>query len=415
MLNKKNKIYYPYLYGIYLSVNAIKNSFILVDSPFCSYDSADNLKKHDMFSDIIESRSSHRFRCSGLDPKAIAMEPEAQIENLIMEISKAKECQAIFFTSMPLSVVSGTQHDLIAKRVSKKIKKSLIYIPPKSFNSDYLKGFEDTLEAVTDNLNLKRGKNKKGKVAIVGYFYDRNEGDHSGNMRELNVILKKLSLELVSCWLSGSTFDELKKIEEAGVIISLPYARRAAKKIAGLTGAKLLELDIPFGLEGTRKFIIKIAEHYKMKNAAKKIIEEELSSIIPVLNRVVQNYFQGKKISIGADPYMCKAISTSLIELGAIIGHNIIFSGKKIKPPYPTKVVVGPTYDKIRNINFSDVDMIIGNSYMRYFAYKSKNYNNFIEFGYPSENYHCLTEEPYLLYKGFLKFINRIVNNVLKL
>ena len=71
------------------------------------------------------------------------------------------------------------------------------FLPDSSMRSDWLDGYDETLCALAGTLGPGKGKKVRGTVAVVGNMYDRNEGDHTGNMDELRRLTRALGLDLV--------------------------------------------------------------------------------------------------------------------------------------------------------------------------------------------------------------------------
>ena len=416
----QGKFNHTYLNGVYLAMNAIKDSYLLLDGPSCAYNKLHSIAKtHDLFSDLIRQNSTHRICCTRVRAnQSIVNDRSDEISRLLLRISKEKDCSAVFTCSMPMATITGIQYDLIVNETQNKTKIPLIEIPSKSLQGDWLDGYEETLISIARKINFKENLKKTNNVAIVGYMFDRNEGDHLGNLKELQRIISGLSLNLVSVWLNGGSFCELQNIEKAQTIISLPYGRRAAREIAKKTKSDLIELDLPFGIKNTKDWISAIAKKLNRAKEAKVLIEKEIQEIAPIVNLIAPDYFMGKTFSFYGDPYLTHAITNSLMELGGKIDHAIIFgtpNSNKNLTFYNTpsfQIFYEPIYGDAFNIDTSKTDLLIGNSYIFNLLQTKNNQKPYLELGYPSFYYHCLITSPFLGFKGYINFLNRIVNNL---
>ena len=60
------------------------------------------------------------------------------------------------------------------------------------------------------------------RVALLGYFFDRHEGDRTGDVAVLREMLGALGLKLEAPWLSGAGMAELSAAAGASVILACP-------------------------------------------------------------------------------------------------------------------------------------------------------------------------------------------------
>jgi nitrogenase molybdenum-iron protein alpha/beta subunit len=410
----QRRLNFTYLNGVYLGINALRDAYLLLDGPPCGYNKLYFIHKtHDLFSDLSRRDSNHRICCTEVRVDRLVHERDRLISQLLLRVSRRKDCGVVFVCSMPVATLTGVQYDLIINRASRKTKTPLIEIPSRSLQSDWLGGYEETLLAIAGNIPLKSRAARKGNVAIVGYLFDRNEGDHLGNLAELERIFKNLSLKLVSVWLSGCSFGELGSIEKAATIISLPYARSAARQIARRTGADLIELDLPLGIGNTADWINAIAARLKRKKEARLFIDKELQELIPIANLVVPGYLLGKKFMFFGDPYLAGAVTSALCESGGQTERAVIFGRKNSDDgtTAPFKRTWEPSYGEAFRLDTAGTDIFIGNAQIGSLLNLKNDQKPFIEFGYPSFNYHCLRMAPFLGFKGYINFLNRIVNS----
>ncbi|MFA5096466.1 MAG: nitrogenase component 1 [Candidatus Omnitrophota bacterium] len=409
---------HTYLDGIFLVVNAIPDAYLLLDAPQCGYDRACSLyATHDFFSDLIRNGSNHRICCTSVGGgQNIIRDRSDHIAHLLRKVGREKDCSAILLASIPMAFITGMQYDNIARKVQKYLKASLIETQAGSLRGDWLDGYDETLLAIAGKLDLRRDLKQRNNVAIAGYLFDRNEGDHTANIKELGRMLKGLSLNLVSVWLSGCLFSSLRDIEKAGTIISFPYGRRAAREISRRTGADLLELDLPFGLENTRRWINAVGAHCGRKRQAGVYLGDELRKVVPLSRLLVSKYFTGRRFAFSGDPYLASAFAGILAELGAQVDHAIIFASRKADRDLAPDACAGsntlyaPLFKEAYDLDTSRTDMFVGNSYIFNLLRSKDNRKPYVELGFPSFYYHCLTESPFLGARGYINFLNRLTN-----
>jgi nitrogenase molybdenum-cofactor synthesis protein NifE len=399
---------HSYLTGIFLAVNALKNSYMLVDAPNCCYQKIEYIdKNHDLFSELFFNYWGHpRIANTESTPLNIASDNTKKIENMLVNIGAYKGSEVVFLASMPLTSITGIQYDLIVRKAQKKCRTTIIELPAKNARYDWLTGYADVLIALAKKVKLKKGLRSKNKVAIIGYLFDRNEGDHLGNVQEMKKLLRSLSLQLVSTWLAGTAYNDLGKVQHAEFIISLPYGREAAEILAKRTGAKLIYTELPFGLNNTKKWIEKILKGTGCKKQ-KNNNEQEMLHLKEVIAGFKKKQKKSNKYSVIIDAGFSEVFLEGLSEIGCKVAAVIeIGDGAKNAGKNNIRVLKNPNYEIIESTRFQASDIGIGNSLGKPF-FEGKPY---IQFGFPTPGYHCFTMKPYLGYKGFINFINRLEN-----
>jgi len=418
---------FPFLHGVYLAVNAIPDAFLFMDSSDCSFFLAENIQgNHDWNSTLLDCMGFHRIVNTGTDIRNIAHDRTEDLNKILQKIESSGKANLILMTSMPLATVLAIQYDKIVRGFDPPPSTPIAEIQNKSLSEDWLQGYSDTLKAAAQALDLSGGEPSAANVAIVGYMMDRTEDDHLSNIHELKRILKDgLGLNLVSVWPDNSPVDRLSRIKEAGTIISFPYGRAAARIIARKTNAALIETEVPFGLEPTRKWIMQIAEVFGADARASEFIKGELRAVVPKFEWVLPHVFFGKRIVYCGDPHLIEGLGTLASDFGFAIAGCAAFAREaphkeycvrlkdfvpcvryEPKPPF----FVSDVFDASDN---EDIDLLIANNVA---AGMLKSHTDrrlpLMEFGYPSHNYHALFDSPFLGFRGAACFLNRMANTI---
>jgi nitrogenase molybdenum-iron protein alpha/beta subunit len=405
---------HTYLTGIYLAMNAVPDLYVLIDSPpFCVIDKLFYVQKtHDLLSDMFRRDTIHRLASTGVDGSQFVHDRTPKVEKTLASLLAQEGCSAVFLAAMPVAQVLAVDYSQMIAKAKEKTKKLIAELPSRGMYSEWLAGYEEAMLTLAKTIPLKGKKqNKKTDIAMIGNLFDRNEGDCTGNISELRRILGALSLDLKTVWFDGSGIDSLKKAGLAGTIISLPYARKAAKHLADRTGADLIEADLPIGLQGTTRFIRQISKRLNINKTAETFIEKELDQAVPLVGRMIPGYFQDRNVSINADPYLAEALAKSLEEIGVNIKQRIFFCSKKYFQSDERNAMFEPMYTEVAGLDYSEIDMVIGTSQIKNILRHSKKQVPYTELGYPSEDYHCLTSSPTFGFRGFINILNRIMND----
>lgn len=413
---------FPYLLGVELAVNAIPDAHLLVDASDCIMAIPEFHKNHDLNTTLLNPSGAHRVYHTGADVHGAANNRTSEISDSIREMLQSGRVKNLFFTSTPMTAITGYQYDKIIRSAVEPDKNiPVIEVPRKGLLGDWLDGYSDTLEAMATHLDFTGKKTDAGTIALVGYFMDRTEEDHKGNLRELRRIIEDgLELKLATIWMENEPFSKTTDISGAEKIVALPYGGAAGKIIAEKTGAALIETSLPFGIDGTKKWIMRIAESCGATDMAEKFIDAELKNIIPTLEWAVKKWFMGKKIVFCGDPYAAEGVKTLVEELGCRFEAGAIFAeASKSRADSMTGACAVRTGEFIDRIKESEskvkTDLFIANSIAGAEIRSALGENApIMEFGYPSYSYHALFDSPFLGFRGAMSFLNRMAATVIQ-
>lgn len=410
-----------FMVGVYVAINAIHDAYLLVEGPDCTYMKTYYVQgNQDYLSSLTSLSGFHRIANTALHPSQMAKSREEHISSMLLKMGKEKETGCVMITSMPCSYITGVDFERLCRSVSENTGKPVIHIPGKSLSNDWLKGYEETLIAIANQIKFEKPTPKGDNVAIVGYLYDRNEEDNKGNIRELTRLLHNLGLNLISVWAGGQNFAEFETIKNAGTIISFPYGRSAAKILAQRLKLRLLETDLPFGLTATENWIRKLGNFFGREVQAEKLIDNELKKIIPKLEWVIPFLFQNRNFGYIGDPYLINGLAEIMEMIGGTLKFAIITNRKTYLEfvnlkNNSTTILIEPTANTISNFyntygRNNEIDCMITNNTGLDFI--SPQQHAIVEFGFPAYNVHALYDRPYLGFKGFLAFIDTMANQM---
>jgi len=408
------RVTFTYMIGVYLAVNAISDLFLLVEGPDCSYMKTQYVQgNHDWMSTLTSVSGFHRVANTALHPSQMTGSREEGVQEVLLRIAQDDAVPAVALTSMPMAFITGADYERLTRVVHKATGKTAIHIPGKSLSGDWLDGYSETLLALASQMDLSGGRRDDRKVAIVGYLFDRNEEDHAGNLRELRRVFEALGLELVSVWLDGSRFGDLAKVRDAGTILSFPYARKAAKKLARRTGARLLEVDLPFGLEASERFVRGLGDAFGCEGRADAFVDQELSRVIPKLEWVVPFLFQNRRMAFLGEPHVLPGLKDMVSMLGAELDYAVITNQAHHAQGVALDGCAVLVYPKMKEMmRFvtrraldCEVHLLVTNN-MGIMGAEGA----ILEFGFPSAFRHALYDRPFLCFSGALSFIDSMAN-----
>ena len=376
----------PFLNGVYVAVDAVDGAYLIVDGPYCAFKKAEMQYAHNLRSRLLPqfgyNRVAHTAEVLNTEEvQSLSTDRVAQVEAVFEKVLSLPDAEIVLATSFDFHELVNFPLKEIARRHAAAGGALVAHVPSRSLGGTWLDGYALTCAALARSVSLRPGRGKKNAVALVGHLRDRDEPDDAGNRRELTRLLGALGLDVVSIWLSGGGRAELEKAERAGLVISLPYAREAARLAAERTGADLCEVELPLGLSGTEKFLLKVGTRVGRRARAKALIAAEAAAAVRDTQFHVLRLIAGRAAEIRLDdPYLTAGLKELSAELGladggAENGRTVLFSPTLGESP--------------RNA----VHVPIG-------------YPNYVE--------HPVGERPFLGYAGFRLLVERVAEAVLR-
>jgi nitrogenase molybdenum-iron protein alpha/beta subunit len=418
------RINIPYLQGAYLALNAIPDACFLGDGPSCIFAKAEQIHgRHDLFSTLLSCDNAHRVQHTGVNVFNIAGDCEGIIAAALRRTAALPGCGVVFLGAMPMCSIAGTDYDRVLREALAGSHKPAFVMPRRSaISGDWLDGYAGVLEALARGMDLSGARPRRGRVALVGYLMDRNEGDHWGNLAELERLFAALGLKAASIWLSGRPYEELRRVRQAEVVVSLPHGRAAARILAKRLGVRLIEAELPFGLEASRRFMEQLGRELGRESRAGRVISSELAAVAPRLQWSVPHAFLHRRFAFAGDPHYALGFVEQIEGLGGRVtdlllmgqpGHLAADQRRSLESRpgavfEPLPYMMGKLCDAVFQ---GEVDLLVGNG----FAFREvKPGLKWMEFGFPSECTHFLREEPFLGFQGALAFLSRAANELVK-
>lgn len=389
IIEKYSQIYAsPFLTWIFMWVNAIEDVALFVDWPDCIFYKADMLyKTHDLFSTLKDSSIDTKLYFSWIMPNKMIRWYDEDIKRKLSFIEKNKKFNLWIITCMPVTWLLANQYE----NIYSELKKDFIFIPSKTdkFRIDW---YSYLLRELAKNIKINEKKEKKKKsISIIGYLFDRNEGDCIWNIEEIKRLLNLLWVEINSIWLDWWKITDLSKVELSSLLISFPYWNEATKILSKRLSVEHIDLDIPFWLKNTIEFIKQIWIKLWINNKIiDELIKKELIYVKQKIDFLDSKKFIWKNYLYAWDQFL----ESWIIDIWNLLWMEHI---KTYSYNWSKKV-------KESDFNYKKINIIISNSEFEI------NYGYKLEFWFPSYNTHFLTSRPYMGFNWLLNFIERIYN-----
>lgn len=321
---------YPRIVGAYLAVNAMPDTWMLVDSADCATLRAEIIQdNHDWLSTLIRVDGKYRIASTGVCPHSIVLDRRESLAEQIAVVGQ--EAGAFLFVyPAPVTALVGIDYRTIVESVAQRMKLEAIVVDPVDSVGDWVSGYVHMMELVAKRIALPHPRPSPEKVALVGYLWDRNEADQQASMREVLRLVRALGLDPVCTWLSGEPTTDLARVSEAAHIIALPYAGRAATILSEKTGAPVVETGLPLGPEGTIRWLEQLGHDLGREKEAAALIESQAPELYRKLSRPVVRHFQGRDFMVCTEANLGVAVASMIDEFGGTVrllataGHSTL-------------------------------------------------------------------------------------------
>jgi len=407
----------PYLDGVYLAINALPGAYLVHDAHDCGTHKASKIAgSHDLASDLLRWDGLHRIARTGLDSREYVMGSDDKLSMKLAQIINRHHPEAVFVVRSSIVVFSGHDAAPVVQDASRKTDVPILLLPDRSMARDYVSGYLDTVESLLGRLRLA-GRGERG-VVLTGYVFDRNEGDHQGNLVELGRMVDALGLPLGPVFLGGQSYAALDEAAPPAVVVDVAEPWGAAKKLAARFGVAHCPLGLPLGIRATGTWLRRLGAAVGAEALAERFIDRELSTLVPQLEWIVPRSFQGRGVLLFADRLLLSPLTSLLEELDLRVVGAGCTSGDftatassagpeasgPAEPPHRTDELLDFVADRRRR---GELDLIIGNSFLHRLLLPVG--VPFVEFGFPSVTHHVLHPAPFLGYSGVRVWVERML------
>jgi len=406
----------PYIDGVMLAINAIPDSALVVDSPWCGQERIERIApNHDWNSDLSRYDGNHRVRLVQFDPEEAALGTEARLRDMLAETARLRHPEVLFACFSGLASLFESWDMMRLESLKEDLGTTLLELPGDPLDMSVSEGYATVLERAARHFaeTAKTESPQKGHLSLIGHFHDRNEADRAADREELKRLVSLLGLELDTIWLDGSPWKALSRIASSETIVSLPYAGKAGSIIAKTWGRNHGSLPLPLGIAASEEWLVKLGLLCGEKEKAQLLAEQESVKTAKTLLPLAERRFLGKNAAVCADANQGPALTKVLQELGFHVALVSIQSfEQEEKNVQGMKIFSGLTVAELKghlqNLaeSGSGLDLILGSSIEREAAKDCR--AAYVEVGWPSWSHHSVFPQPTLGFRGVLGLADRI-------
>ncbi len=413
----------PFLDGLYLGVNAVRDAWLVVNAPSgCFFKFERIALNHDLNSTLFHPLALHRIAQTGIDYPDLVMGTEARVRDVVRRVVEVASPPMVFLTETSMVQVTSSDLAAVAEELRLTMNIPVVYVRPNLFHGDYLDGYEAFLDALASVVEDHHCGLDEDALAIVGYLFDRNEEDHRANVAELRRFAHALGFREAFIWLDGTDLQNLMRVKAAGTLLALPHGRKAARTIASKTGARLIELDLPVGVTGTVQWLQALGQETGRFALAEAFLARELPALLPEVDRMREMWLRDRRAVVAAEPALAAGVLDFLSEMGMEVPLLVARTRREerlglvreavARLAGHTEVLHDPTARTLRErIRASaPLDVVIGSSQERAAAWLAG--AAFVEVGYPSFIVHALHPRPFVGFSGARNLLTEVGNAV---
>jgi len=396
----------PYMVGVYLGVNAFPDVWLVVDGPDCLFFKAEYVHgSQDLHSTLLSPTGRHRVAHTLADTVNVVTDREPVVADLIRRVAARDEAAMVLVTAMPMASITGSQYDRIGREVAASVGKPIVDVPARSLDGDWLDGYAEVLEGVARGIPLPAAERDDGAVAIVGLLADRTEADRLADVVEVRRMLAAgLGLDVAAVWPSNAPLAALAGVARAGTIVSLPYGRKAARTLAKRTRARLVETDLPVGVEASSRWVRAVGEATGRADRAGAFVAAESREATPAIEAASSRGLAGGSWAVVADPHL----AAGLVSFAADVGASV---AAVLSTRHPARPVAGlPGREAFSHEAGLRADLCLCTT--RGIEVATEFGLPWMEVGFPSYGTHALAPVPTLGFRGAVALAGRVWNHV---
>jgi nitrogenase molybdenum-iron protein alpha/beta subunit len=410
---------YPRVLGAYLAVNAIPDTWMVVDSADCATLRAEIIQdNHDWLATLITEDGHYRIASTGVCPHTIVLDRRDMLAEQFAVVAKERGA-FMFIYPAPVTALVGVDYRNVLASIEIPEETTALVVDPVDSVGNWVSGYSHMMELVATHLPLPEVPGKrKGTVALVGYLWDRNEADHEASVEELKLLLSQVGLETTSVWLSGCPTADLQRVVEAETILALPYGRGAAQILGSRTGARVVDVDLPIGLDATVAWVESLVAELGLPSTALAAMEVNAAEAYRRASKAVMRHLVDRTFAICTESLLGARIAAMVLEMGGDV-QLLATAGEELSEAdsrLAHVVLENPTMERVaaalRDVadNAQGWPVLIGSE--RGLAAVEPGRFAVVPMGFQAGGTHHLFSAPFVGFAGALSLLDRIGNAI---
>ena len=369
-------------FGAFRACSGIKDAVVLTHVPVGCNWGAMMLKSTSNQSDI-------RQACTVLHEREMVFGGENALKEALIQADKLYDSPLITVVAGDASAMIGDDIEAVISSVSGNLNKEVVWMDAAGFKDTMRKGYEEALVHLAQL--MKERSIIKNSVNLIGFCLDDFKVD--ADIKEIKRLLNSAGIK-VNCVISNCSFDEFVNAPAAELNVVIGQGIELAEFMKKESGVPYIEMDYPYGLEGTKEFTNAICEHLGIGYDAEQEFDlEPFKRIYLYLHELY-----GTPVSVIGD-FHAEHIARFL---DSELGFDIEVLASNEDDDY--------TFEQ--NVRNSNTTILFGSSFERNIAAKLR--IPLVRFTYPVFDQICVYDDaPYAGFRGAVCLIETILNAVM--
>lgn len=312
---------YGRLTGVSIGLHAIRDGYLLMHVGVGCKNKVTHLLNHDW-----EVACNLRQGWTEVGDRDLIIGASARVGPYLRAWSERMDSGFVGVVSVTFLELAGEDVADEVVLIDDELDVPVALIPALGFDGDEHDGYAAVCQAVLQRLPWGQRPVKPLQVSLLGYLFDRYEGDHAGNLRQLASLLKGLGLSMGPTVLGGTPFSELEGAVESGILVALPYlgpVRRKLRRHWRRVGREPVWTDLPMGIAGTSRWLRQVGQAAGVAPARVEALVQlrERKARAPL--RKMQSRWRGRRVAVFGEVPLAAGVCTVLSELGftvALVG-----------------------------------------------------------------------------------------------
>jgi len=302
------------LTGVSLAVHAIPDAFLLMHCGVgCKHKATSQLSTRDWGRGTVEREGWTEVG----DAELIAGASD-RLGPYLRSWVKRIDPGIVVVISVTFLELTGEDTRSVVAQEADTVACPVVFVDAQGTSGDLHTGYAATLVELARRIDWSPPPSRPRAVGVLGYLFDRYEGDHAGNLDQLRRLVADLGLEPGPILLSGSPWADLQQVRDCGFLVQLPYAapkRRQLQRVLKRS-RPVVEVELPVGLRGSTRFLLALARVVGLAEApvARKAAARA-QSVRTRLGAMAER-LRGLRVAVFADLPLLAGTLSVLEELG---------------------------------------------------------------------------------------------------
>ena len=413
--------------GVLLTAAAIPDAALIYCGSTCINENVTQTYLHHDWGQTLVGRGPQTrlfttFTDFTLAPMGVAPVVQHHVERLLAGWRPG----LILIAELSRMTIAGDDLSDVARAIGQFSGLPTVAAKSRYLSRDHDTAFRNLLRGVVEALpdGAFEGGPVGGQATVMGYFWERNEGDQEANVAELEAMLRALGLAPTPTWLSHAPFARLAEAATSSLLVALPGARDAAHELAARSGARVVEVDLPVGLAGTTEWLETVAGAAGAQQKVRPFVEASLAVVVPRVDWGASRHLAGRRAALAASPDWLRPVARMMredlgMELAVELRRGRFAEGEGENARQA--VDPGRRHDpSVRTVNAHigaevagrGLDVVVASSWERSALAGDAASVPFVEFGYPSFVSHELARAPRLGFPGVLTWAQRLAEAI---